>query len=95
MSVDRKRYQATAIFGGLQWTVARARGYYDWRATPALSADPPPESTPAARVQECCQFTEPVPNLGHALPRRLAPLMPMLYRRRDARKIAWRAMILS
>jgi glycine/D-amino acid oxidase-like deaminating enzyme len=33
-------------------------------------------------------FTEPVPIVGHALLRRLAPLMLMLYRRRDAREIA-------
>ncbi len=32
-------------------------------------------------------FTEPVPIVGHALLRRLAPLMLMLYRRRDAREI--------
>jgi glycine/D-amino acid oxidase-like deaminating enzyme len=33
-------------------------------------------------------FTEPLPIVGHALLRRLAPLMLMLYRRRDAREIA-------
>jgi glycine/D-amino acid oxidase-like deaminating enzyme len=33
-------------------------------------------------------FTAPVPIVGHALLRRLAPLMLMLYRRRDAREIA-------
>jgi glycine/D-amino acid oxidase-like deaminating enzyme len=33
-------------------------------------------------------LTEPVPILGHALLRRLAPWMLMLYRRRDAREIA-------
>jgi glycine/D-amino acid oxidase-like deaminating enzyme len=33
-------------------------------------------------------FTEPVPIVGHGLLRRLAPLMLMLYRRRDAREIA-------
>jgi glycine/D-amino acid oxidase-like deaminating enzyme len=33
-------------------------------------------------------FTEPVPIVGHAVLRRLAPLMLMLYRRRDAREIA-------
>ncbi len=33
-------------------------------------------------------FTEPVPILAHGLLRRFAPLMLMLYRRRDAREIA-------
>ena len=33
-------------------------------------------------------FTEPVPIVAHALLRRLAPLMLMVYRRRDAREIA-------
>jgi len=33
-------------------------------------------------------FSEPVPILAHGLLRRLAPLMLMLYRRRDAREIA-------
>jgi glycine/D-amino acid oxidase-like deaminating enzyme len=33
-------------------------------------------------------FTEPVPIVAHGLLRRLAPLMLMLYRRRDAREIA-------
>jgi len=33
-------------------------------------------------------FTEPVPIVAHRLLRRLAPLMLMLYRRRDAREIA-------
>jgi glycine/D-amino acid oxidase-like deaminating enzyme len=33
-------------------------------------------------------FTEPAPIVAHALLRRLAPLMLMLYRRRDAREIA-------
>jgi glycine/D-amino acid oxidase-like deaminating enzyme len=33
-------------------------------------------------------FTEPAPIVGHALLRRLAPLMLMVYRRRDAREIA-------
>jgi hypothetical protein len=33
-------------------------------------------------------FTEPSPILAHGLLRRLAPLMLMLYRRRDAREIA-------
>jgi glycine/D-amino acid oxidase-like deaminating enzyme len=33
-------------------------------------------------------FTEPAPIVGHALLRRLAPLMLLLYRRRDAREIA-------
>jgi hypothetical protein len=33
-------------------------------------------------------FTEPVPIVGHALLRRLAPLMLMVYRRRDAREMA-------
>ena len=33
-------------------------------------------------------FTEPAPIVGHGLLRRLAPLMLMLYRRRDAREIA-------
>jgi glycine/D-amino acid oxidase-like deaminating enzyme len=33
-------------------------------------------------------FTEPAPMLGHALVRRLAPLMLLLYRRRDARELA-------
>jgi glycine/D-amino acid oxidase-like deaminating enzyme len=32
-------------------------------------------------------FTEPAPIVGHAVLRRLAPLMLMLYRRRDAREI--------
>ena len=32
-------------------------------------------------------FTDPVPIVGHALLRRLAPLMLVLYRRRDAREI--------
>jgi glycine/D-amino acid oxidase-like deaminating enzyme len=33
-------------------------------------------------------FSEPAPIMGHGLLRRLAPLMLMLYRRRDAREIA-------
>ncbi len=33
-------------------------------------------------------FSDPVPILGHGLLRRLAPLMLMVYRRRDAREIA-------
>ena len=33
-------------------------------------------------------FTEPVPIVGHAILRKLAPLMLLLYRRRDAREIA-------
>jgi glycine/D-amino acid oxidase-like deaminating enzyme len=33
-------------------------------------------------------FTEPVPIPAHGLMRKLAPLMLMLYRRRDAREIA-------
>ena len=33
-------------------------------------------------------FTEPVPYVAHGLLRRLAPLMLMVYRRRDAREIA-------
>ena len=32
-------------------------------------------------------FTEPVPYVAHALLRRLAPLMLMVYRRRDAAEI--------
>ena len=33
-------------------------------------------------------FTEPVPIVGHAILRKLAPLMLLVYRRRDAREIA-------
>jgi glycine/D-amino acid oxidase-like deaminating enzyme len=33
-------------------------------------------------------FTEPVPIVAHGLLRRLAPLMLMVYRRRDAKEIA-------
>jgi hypothetical protein len=33
-------------------------------------------------------FTEPVPIPAHGLMRKLAPLMLMVYRRRDAREIA-------
>ena len=33
-------------------------------------------------------FTEPVPIVAHGLLRKLAPLMLLLYRRRDAREIA-------
>ena len=33
-------------------------------------------------------FTEPVPITAHGLLRKLAPLMLMVYRRRDAREIA-------
>jgi hypothetical protein len=33
-------------------------------------------------------FTEPVPIMAHGLLRMLAPLMLMVYRRRDAREIA-------
>lgn len=33
-------------------------------------------------------FTDPAPMLGHALLRRIAPLMLMDYRRRDARELA-------
>src|SRR6476620_4179328 len=33
-------------------------------------------------------FSEPAPIMGHGLLRRLAPLMVMLYRRRDAREMA-------
>jgi hypothetical protein len=32
-------------------------------------------------------FTEPAPILAHGLLRRLAPLMLMVYRRRDAREM--------
>jgi hypothetical protein len=32
-------------------------------------------------------FTEPAPIVAHGLLRRLAPLMLLLYRRRDAREI--------
>jgi glycine/D-amino acid oxidase-like deaminating enzyme len=35
------------------------------------------------------RLTEPAPIVGHALLRRLAPLMLTLYRRRDAREIAY------
>lgn len=33
-------------------------------------------------------FSDPVPIVAHGLLRRLAPLMLMVYRRRDAREIA-------
>ena len=33
-------------------------------------------------------FTDPAPIVAHALLRRLAPLMLMVYRRRDAREIS-------
>jgi hypothetical protein len=33
-------------------------------------------------------FTEPVPIVGHGILRKLAPLMLLVYRRRDAREMA-------